>query len=233
MVAQRARRRRAHIFAKEKHGHYVEPLWCSARLFDVEFFGPRGSIILDPACGWGRCLQSARDAGFRVMGADIVHRVKIGPGTQLGPIWYRMHDFLTGPIPTRAKITSIVCNPPFDHVEEFCRQACKVAYYKVAMLCLLRRLPAAHWLTELPLEKIYLLTPRPSMPPGRLIEAGNKPGGGSQDFVWLVFNNIRTTWASDAVSIRWLHRDRGQDNGLDAEKSFHQAMAESQKARAE
>jgi hypothetical protein len=73
------------------------------------------------------------------------------------------------------------------------------------MICLLRRLPAAHWLQRLPLETVYLLTPRPSMPPGNWVAAGNKPGGGSQDFCWLVFNKRLPTGRSPQLT--WLHRD--------------------------
>ena len=35
--------RRSHIFARHANDHYVEPAWCSARLFDVEDF--EGAII--------------------------------------------------------------------------------------------------------------------------------------------------------------------------------------------
>jgi hypothetical protein len=76
----------------------------------------------------------------------------------------------------------------------------------VALLVPLRRLPAARWLASLPLETVYLLTPRPSMPPGTWIDAGNVPGGGSQDFCWLVINRTLTT---GAPRLRWLHRDGG------------------------
>ena len=51
------------------------------------------------------------------------------------------------------------------------------------MICLVRRLNAAHWLERLPIERVWLLTPRPIMPPGSWIAAGNKPGGGTQDFL--------------------------------------------------
>ena len=68
----------------------------------------------------------------------------------------------------------------------------------------LRRLPAAHWLERLPLETIYILTPRPSLPPASYIRAGNKPGGGGQDFAWLVFN-VRATISTPRV--KRLHRD--------------------------
>jgi hypothetical protein len=38
---------------------------------------------------------------------------------------------------------SIVCNPPFDHIEAFCRRGCAMAR-KVAMIMLTRWLNAAH-----------------------------------------------------------------------------------------
>jgi hypothetical protein len=195
------RRRATHIFPKDPHGHYVEPAWCSKRLFEEEYFGASGSLVLDPACGWGRCLQAARAHHHRVLGMDIVKRREFGAYPFIG------HNFLNGPVPTKAKITSIVCNPPFDHVEEFCTRALATVQFKVAMLCLLRRLPAAHWLGELPLEKIYFLTPRPSMPPGTWITAGNPPGGGTQDFCWLVFT--KRTHPKSPV-LQWLHRDGGR-----------------------
>jgi hypothetical protein len=159
------RRRRSHIFAKETHGHYVEPAWCSARLFAVEDFGPVGSLILDPACGWGGILATARSAGYRAIGIDIVDR---GGDLRSG---FESADF-HAPEP----VNSIVCNPPFDHVAEFCRQARALAQFKVAMICLLRRLPAAHWLGDLPLQTVYLLTPRPSMPPRRM-DCGRQQAG--------------------------------------------------------
>lgn len=193
--------RLAHIFAKEANGHYVEPSWCSRRLFEVERFGDKGNVILDPACGWGTILASARNAGFKPLGADIIARK---PAFNFR---FYQQDFLSDRVADRRmyRATSIVCNPPFDHVEEFCQRALRLARWKVAMLCLLRRLPAARWLGELPLESIYAMTPRPSMPPGDWITAGNKPGGGTQDFVWLVFNKScsgvpRPRW-------KWLNRD--------------------------
>jgi hypothetical protein len=68
----------------------------------------------------------------------------------------------------------------------------------------LRRLPAARWLEHMPLETIHLLAPRPSMPPGAWIAAGNTPGGGGQDFCWLVMNKMMKP---AAPRLRWLHRD--------------------------
>jgi hypothetical protein len=196
--------RRAHIFAKERHGHYVEPPWVSARLFEVDDLGPPHTLIYDPSCGWGTILRSAIDAGYRAAGGDVVdrlHRREFGLTTTR----FYKSDFLNGGMPTRARVMSVACNPPFDHVEEFCERALAVAEYKVAMICLLRRLPAAKWLRSMPLETIYLISPRPSMPPGSWIAKGNEPGGGTQDFCWLVFNKLHSPRKPPVM--KWLQRD--------------------------
>lgn len=197
------RPRHSHIYAKQKHGHYPEPAWCSQRLFDVEDFGPPGTLILDPACGWGTILQAAQAARFRVMGFDIVDRVqrdKLNGGR-----FYQFDYINGGGIPTKSHVMSIVCNPPFDHVQEYIERSMQIADYKVAMICLVRRLNAARWLRDWPLETVYLLTPRPSMPPGEHIMRGHKPTGGTQDFCWLVFNNQMSRLKSPRV--KWLTRE--------------------------
>ena len=194
------RRRQAHIFDKEARGHYVEPAWISRRLFEVENFGTQ-AIIYDPACGWGTITNEARARGFEVYGSDIVNRRR----HKLGKRFFRT-DFLTvDQCPPNA---SIITNPPFDLVEEFARHAIEIGPRKVAMVCLVRRLNAARWLQELPLRRIWLLTPRPSMPPGSWIAKGNKPGGGTQDFCWLVFE--RGYLGTPGVG--WLHRDGEKAN---------------------
>jgi hypothetical protein len=187
------KRRDAHIFEKAKDGFYVEPSWCSARLFEVEKFA---DTIYDPACGWGTILRSAQAAGYHnVTGGDVVDRRQYR-------FSFRRTDFLNGVDESWRSGVSVISNPPFDHVEEFCRKACRIAN-KVAMIMLTRRLNAAHWLGDLPLQKIYLMSPRPSMPPGAWIAAGNKPGGGTQDFCWLVFNRRH----KGEPQLKWLYRD--------------------------
>jgi hypothetical protein len=192
------RPRRTHIFTPEPGAHYVEPLWCDTRLFE-KYFGAPGALILDPACGWGRIPQAAKAAGYTVIASDIVDRRR-----ELDGVEFQLCNFLTCS-PVRS-VRSIVVNPPFMHIKEFAERALEIATYKVALLVPLRRLPAARWLERLPLETVYLLTPRPSLPPGAWIDAGNIPGGGSQDFAWLVINRTLTT---GAPRLRWLHRDGG------------------------
>jgi len=182
----------AGIWAKEKLGFYVEPEWCSTRLFAIEDFA---STIFDPACGTGRILASAREAGYATIGSDIVKRANLDNFTQ--------QDFLARREPID-RFTSVVSNPPFSHVQEFVEQALYLGARKVAMITLVRRLNAAgKWLRELPLSRVYLLMPRPSMPPGHVIAAGEKPGGGTQDFCWLVMDRTHR----GPLELRWLHRE--------------------------
>jgi hypothetical protein len=164
----------ARIFAREKSDHYVEPAWCSARLFQVEKF--EGSIV-DPACGWGTIIVEARKAGYNAAGFDLVNR---GWDSSKTPF-----DFLH----STTMFDNIVTNPPFDIAEQFITHAVKHARHKVAAIFPIRRLPAASWLQALPLARVLMLTPRPSMPSGTFIAAGGKVGGGTQDFCWLIFDH--------------------------------------------
>jgi hypothetical protein len=198
--------RDSHIFPRDDHDHYVEPEWVSERLFEEEEFdGP----ILDPACGWGRILRSADKCGFKIMGSDVVDRKPDIPE-------FRHLDFVATQEQAIyrwwAQAGSIVCNPPFELIKEFTHRACvimrgdqslKSNVTKVAMICLVRRLPAASWLKELPLCKVLMMTPRPSMPTAAHILVGGKVGGGQQDFAWLIFKRGYRGHAS----IGWLRRE--------------------------
>lgn len=187
-VAELKRPEASHIWAREEHEHYVEPEWCSKRLFEVEGFD---GMIADPCCGFGRIPEAAKSAGhYPVRARDIVDRGYAGCEVQ---------DFLQ----CADTLDNVVSNPPFDIFQPFAQHALKLARRKVAMICLVRTLPAARWLRDTPLAKVYLLTPRPSMPPGHVITAGEKPGGGKQDFCWLVWDNDH----DGPASIEWLHRD--------------------------
>jgi hypothetical protein len=179
----------AHIWAKDPDGFYTEPSWVSERLFAVEKFS---GGIWDPACGMGRIPDAARRAGHDVTATDLVDRGYQHFNGQL--------DFLQA---DWSYADNIVCNPPFDNCDEFARHALKLARGKVAMIWLARRLNAARWLAATPLAKVYLLTPRPSMPPGAVIMAGTKPGGGTQDFCWLVWSRGHV----GSPEMHWLHRD--------------------------
>lgn len=186
-----ARTKAAHIWEREEHEHYVEPQWCSQRLFEVEQFD---GAIIDPCCGFGRIPEAAKNAGYIIGASDIVDRGYKSPA-------FHTCDFLTDQ--RRPFASNIVCNPPFDIFEKFARHALEVTTGKVAMIWLVPRLNAARWLSGTPLRRIWLLTPRPSMPPGHVISAGQKPGGGTQDFAWLVWER----GYQGKPELGWLHRD--------------------------
>jgi hypothetical protein len=191
--------RKAHVWEKANHGWYIEPSWCSRRLFEVENFT---DPIYDPSCGWGTITTAASECGHDVIGSDIVNRRR----HRLGERFFK-RDFLTW----RERISgSVVMNPPFDYVAEFCPHALDLGANKVAAIMLVRRLNAARWLQELPLRRVWLLTPRPSMPPGSWIAAGHKPGGGTQDFVWLILQRGYV----GLPEIGWLHRDESKRREL-------------------
>jgi hypothetical protein len=180
------RLRQSHIFQRDALEHYVEESWCSKRLFDVEKF--EGHIV-DPACGWGIIVVNALIAGYCAAGSDIVDRGHDYPA----------RDFLK----TDHQYDNIVTNPPFDCIAGFTTQCVLRSKRKAAVILPLARMPAAHWLEGLPLARVWLLTPRPSMPPGSYIAAGGRVGGGRVDYCWLVFEHGYT----GKSTIDWLHRD--------------------------
>ena len=132
-------------------------------------------------------------AGLIGLGTDIVNRGWHGQKT--------CFDFLKATAPLSE---NIVCNPPFNIAGKFMRHAIDMPdVQKVAMIFPTARLNAAKWLEETPLARVWLMTPRPSMPPGSTIAAGERAEGGKVDFCWLVFTKGRL----GPADVRWLKRD--------------------------
>ena len=182
----------AHAWEREANEHYVEPEWCSRRLFEAEHFEGQ---IWDPCCGFGTVISSAIAAGHNAYASDIIERKK-GTCDEIA-------DFLA--CTDQCAAPNIVCNPPFNIADRFAAHALRLAATrKVAMIFPTARLNAAHWLRGTPLLRVWLMTPRPSMPPGHVIERGIKPSGGKMDFCWLI-------WARDhceTAELCWLRRDK-------------------------
>ena len=152
----------------------------------TEPFGTLHAVLVE--------LPKLLAAGYRTIATDMIDRGY--------PRLDARVDFLCCESP---RAPNIVCNPPFDICDQFVRRALHLAGGKVAMIWLARRLNAARWLANAPLACTYLLTPRPSMPPGHVIAAGEKPGGGTQDFCWLVFSRKH----KGPPTLHWLCRDGG------------------------
>jgi len=170
------RKRDSHLWARDPLDWYVEPEWCSERLF--ECFPAKGGVW-DPAAGMGRIVMSARSSGMAGHGTDIEPK---------HPDVYKL-DFFK--FHNRVALW-IVSNPPFSRAEEFARHALELSDSRVALL-----LPAnwvqgdkrSRWLETTPLRKVLFLTPRPSMPPGAVVVSGGKPGNGTTDYAWFVWEH--------------------------------------------
>jgi hypothetical protein len=182
------RPRHSHIWPRDRADFYVEPAWVARRLFEVE---PFTGLIWDPACGLCTIPKAAREARLSSYASDIAEN---GEGTR--------QDFLAASPP--AVPFSVVTNPPFRLAREFVERAFNLNATKAAILFPVACLNAAsRWLIPLPLARVLLLTPRPSMPPGEVILRGEKPQGGRVDFAWLVFTQSHDGWPT----MVWLHRD--------------------------
>jgi hypothetical protein len=193
----------AHLWDRHPDDWYVEPPWCSERLFEAEVFTGN---ILDPACGMGTIVLNAERYGYEAFGSDLVRRADLW----LTPIEER--DFLAD---DDRQWNNIVSNPPFslcsarDGSFPFVSRCLERARDKVALLMPAKWLfgaKRAEKLRQTPLAKIYCITPRPSMPPGPVIAAGEKPGNGTADFVWMI-------WQHGYVgqpTVAWLNRDDGR-----------------------
>jgi hypothetical protein len=114
-----------------------------------------------------------------------------------------VEDFLK----SNVRRDNIVCNPLFDRADimkPFIEHALNVTTRKVAMIFPVARMNAARWMHQTPLRAMWLLTPRPSMPPASYLAAGNRPGGGRVDFCWLVWEHGYPF----SPKLRWLDRRR-------------------------
>ena len=186
----------AHAWPRARNDFYTEPLWVSGRLFDEE---PFTGSIWDPACGMGHITLSAAFHRYATVASDIENR-----GGFLDDAQNVKRDFFS----IDEQCDNIVTNPPFDIVQAFYKHAIELARGKVAMIFPTMRLNAARWLERTPLRRIWLLTPRPSMPPGDVILAGKKAQGGRTDYCWLVWDLNEEAMHQTAPAVRWLHRDR-------------------------
>jgi hypothetical protein len=135
----------AHIWNRGDNDWYIEPSWCSERLFAEEKFE---APIWDPCCGLGTIPEAAIGAGLEAVGTAIVDRGYVGLSDTV--------DFLSC---TFGRCSNIVCNPPFNIVKAFALHALSLAD-KVAMVCPTARLNAARWLQGTPLMRVWLMTPR-------------------------------------------------------------------------
>ena len=182
------REKRSHLWDRHAENWYVDPPSCAHALFDVETFR---SHICDPCCGMGNVVRAASARGYIARGRDLIERTDHWIGANC---WGSV-DFLSDEYPIHTQI-DFVFNPPYGRgaagamrlEEQFIAKAQSLTDGKVAALLRLDWLAARrNFIEGRGLTRIWVLTPRPSMPPGELIAAGKKPGNGFHDYAWFIF----------------------------------------------
>lgn len=193
-----AKPKAAHVWDRGDHDWYIEPTSATAALLSVERFA---GVILDPCCGQGNIVSTCLQAGYRAYGSDIVRRTD-------EPWFARTMDF--NDLPDRS-VPNIISNPPFygaKGTEAFIWRALEAATAKVAVFIDIRFLGgnsrAKGLYATRPPNRVWIITPRVSCPPGEYLKAGGKAGNGSSDWAWMVWSLLEP--APIASELRWLDR---------------------------
>lgn len=196
-------------YARAEHEWYVEPTYCTLALISVERFH---GVTLDPACGGGNIVKTFCDAGLNAIGTDIVKRVDGLPEWFAGTSDFLDHDVYLIP-----KVQNIVCNPPFMRAkgtEAFIRKALAIATSKVAIFTDIKFLAGqkrAHGIySELPPDRVWIINPRPSCPPGEYLLDGGEAKNGQADWCWLVWDLDRASFKGP-TQLGWLKGERNGD----------------------
>jgi len=174
---------------------YVEQAWVTHRLIDTLQLEHDVNYI-DPCCGLCTIPQALADRGFTAFGTDKFRRID-------SPLFLNEHDFL-GDQQLMVELwhpLSIVMNPPFSFqdgkmvrglAERFVRKAMSIATHKVCALLPIKWIASegrADFFMRFP-PKIYVLSERPSMPPGDKIDELGKDAWkrGKVDYAWYVWD---------------------------------------------
>ena len=190
------------VWPVDPHNWYVEPAACTAQLIEQEGFLGRS---YDPACGQGNIVETLIAMGGDAFGTDVVRRTD-------APWFKGVRDFLApGSV---AYHDNLICNPPFFRAkgtEAFIRRALAVTPGKIAIFTDMKFLAGSRRANGLYREarpaRVYIITPRPSCPPGEYLKAGNKAAGA--DYCWIVWDK---TAPSTGTSMLWLTKDGADDD---------------------
>lgn len=199
---------------------YVDESWCAEKLIETlqgplcgcyeNWFGD--DLIWDPCCGLGNTLRPFIAHGHSVAGSDIEARTS-------DPLFLFEHDFLGDQISLldARENKSIVFNPPYSVqggrkvkglAEKFIRKAIELKANTIAALLPVKWLASEvrHKLfNEHPPRFILILSERPSMPPGDVVEAlgNNAFRHGKVDFMWVVWERFAETEPGETRTI-WI-----------------------------
>lgn len=195
-MSNETKAKNSHVWERDGLDWYVEPETSTSALLKVERFVGR---IHDPSCGQGNIVRTLIANGYHASGSDLVDRAG-------SPGWFKGKADFLGPAAIYAE--NIVMNPPFykaKGAEAFIRKALEVATGKVAAFVDIKFLAgggrANGLYRELPPNRVWIITPRPSCPPGEVLKAGGKAEGGTADWIWMVWDK---TAPHSGTVINWL-----------------------------
>lgn len=190
----------AHLWDRDPHDWYDEPERTTAQLLTVEAFP---GWTHDPCAGGGNIVRTLLAAGLNATGSDLVQRV-------VAPWHLGVSDFLDPASPGLFAADNVVFNPPFYRAvgaEACIRRALADAPGKVAAFVNARFLCGVGRATGLyadhPPSRVWIITPRPSCPPGEYLARGEVAKGGEPDFIWLVWDADRLP-AGSLSATGWL-----------------------------
>jgi len=174
---------------------YVEPAWTVEALLDAVDFG---AGAYDPACGAGTIPDVLKARHLPTWGSDVVDRA----GGR-----FKVRDFLRQPERTRPTWPAIITNPPYRDLEAFVARGLEEVLPggRVAVLAPLKWAASQEryaLFTRPEMERVLVLSRRPSIPPGEFLKAGGKASGGSIDFAWFVFQRGRNDLGPPTIG--WL-----------------------------
>ena len=189
--------KKAHLWKRDEHEFYIEPERCTTQLCAVERFV---GAIHDPSCGQGNIVRALTAQRYDAFGSDIVERVP-------GALWFTVvQDFLADDY--RGFAPNCVMNPPFGKgklLEAFIRKALERFPGKVCVFADVKFLASSGRANGIyatnPPNRVWIITPRPSCPPGRVLMDGGKASGGTADWMWMVWDR---TAPHTGTTMGWL-----------------------------
>ena len=207
------KQRKSNIWKRDDLDWYVEPVRATEQLLRFERFV---GDIWDPCCGQGNIIQALVNSGYPFCcGTDIETREPMQQALK-NMRWLGRFDYknINSPadIPIRAsQCRNIISNPPFFKAagtEDFILRALEFAHGKVIIFTDIRFLAggsrACGIYRKFPPNRIYLITPRVSCPPGKFLADGGRASGGSSDWCWMVWDK---TVPIQFTSVHWLTKD--------------------------
>lgn len=193
------RAKNAHVWELDGLNWYVEPESSTASLLKKEKFV---GAIHDPSCGGGNIVRTLIAHGYHATGSDVVDRAG-------SPDWFQGEvDFLSD---HGHRYDNAMFNPPFfkaKGTEAFIRKALAITRGKVVVFTDIKFLAGGKRANGLfrdhPPHRVWIITPRPSCPPGEVLKAGGEAKGGTADWIWMVWDNSATF---NGTQIGWLRAE--------------------------